>query len=42
MYRDLSLEDFYMATFSPPPGALLTCRLVAERLKQAVKEVACR
>ena len=42
MYRDLSLEEFYIATFSPPPGTLLTCKLVAERLKEAVKEVACR
>lgn len=41
-YKDLSLEEFYKSTFSPPPTALLTCSLVAERLKQAVKEVACR
>jgi len=41
-YKDLSLEEFYKSTFSSPHGTLLTCSLVAERLKQAVKEVACR
>ena len=38
-YKNLSLKEFYKSTFSPPSGPPLTCALVAERLKQAVKEV---
>ena len=40
--RDLTLDEFFKSVFSPPPGAPITCKLVAERLKLAVKEVACR
>ena len=41
-YKNLSLEEFYKSTFSPPPGPPLTSALVAERLMQAVQEVALR
>jgi len=41
-YKDLTLDEFFKSVFSPPPGAPITCKLVAERLKLAVKEVACR
>ena len=40
--RDLSLDEFFKSAFSPQLGTPPTCKLVAERLKLAVKEVACR
>ena len=40
--RDLSLEEFYTPAFNPPPGPLVTCATVVERLGKAVMEIASR
>ena len=40
--RDLSLEEFYTSAFNPPPGPLVTCATVVERLGKAVMEIASR